>query len=77
MTALFDDWTPAGKYSDMPNYALGDFHYHCLAARSVHYLSVCAGGVGRNSYGSSACDPAGGNRHVCVLWGDASAARKR
>ena len=77
MTALFDDWTPADKYSDRPNYAVGDFYYRCLAARPVHYLSACAGGAGRNSYGSAACDPAGGNRHVCVLWGDASAARKR
>ncbi len=77
MTALCDDGTPTGKYSNRPNHAVGDLHCRRVVVWPVHHVSVCAGGAGRNSYGSAACDPAGGDRHVCVLWGDASAARKR
>ena len=76
MTALLDYGTPTGKYSDRPNHFVGDLHRCRLAVRPVHHVSVCAGRAGRNSYGSTACDPASGYRHVCVLWGNASAARK-
>ena len=77
MTALSDDRTPTGKHSDRRNHALGDLHRRCLAVRPIHHVSVCAGRARRNSYGSTSCNPASGDRHVCVLWGDASATRKR
>ena len=77
MTALADDGTPTGKYSDRPNHAVGDLHCRRLAVRPVLHVSVCAGRARRNSYGSTACDPASSYRHVCVLWVDASATRKR
>ena len=77
MTALLDYGKPTGKYSDRPSHVVGDLHRRRLAVRPVHHVSVCAGRARRNSYGSTSCDPASGDRHVCVLWSDASAARKR
>ena len=77
MTALLDDDASTGKHSDRSNHAVGDLHCRRLAVRSVHHVSLCAGGAGRNSYGSAECDPVSGDRHVCVLWYDAFAARKR
>ena len=77
MTTLRDDGTRNSKHSNRANHVVGDLRCRRVAFRPVDHFSLCTSGTGRNSYGSVACDPASRDRHICVLWGDASAARKR